>query len=164
MAELSDTIRLVYIGLWMEADDAGYIRTDTTEIAMDLYPLMTRATRENRVAGAMEALLKAGRLVSVGCGKHLTIPTLTEHQRLSSPEKRVHTFQREHARECAIPADTRGSSQVPRDIPHTPDTERIGKGREGKGRGGVGGTPVGVETVQEPTEFARLVPRPGAAA
>jgi hypothetical protein len=160
MAEMTDTVRLVYIGLWMEADDAGFLRLDTTEIAVDLYPLTTRAVRERRVAAAMAVLVNAGRVEVEDCRKHATIPTLTEHQRFGGPEKRVLTISREHDQEC-IPAVPRGSPR----FPASPRPVRNGKEREGKGNGGVqGGHDDVSDNDDEASDFRRLVPRPGTSA
>lgn len=137
VAEMDDTTRLVYIGLWMEADDSGTLRTDTVQIAMDLYPLTPRDARERTVLESVAVLVAARRVVVMDCGRHAAIPTLTEHQRLSAPEKRVLTIAREHEAEC-IPAETRGDPRA------TDDAPRLSKG-EGKGRvyGKVGATDMG---------------------
>jgi hypothetical protein len=114
LGDLSDTARLVYIGLWMEADDAGWFRENTTEIAAELFPFQSRATRERKVTAALEGLLALGRIVSHPCG-HSFIPRMTEHQRFSSPDKRVYTVARQHEK-CATPvtpAGTRGSPRFP---------------------------------------------------
>lgn len=158
MTELTDTVRLVYIGLWMEADDAGYIRLDTSEIARDLWDA-PKSEREARLCESLDMLVKVRRVVLLECGKHATIPTLVEHQRLAAPDKRVHTVQREHARECAP------SPQVPADARVSPARNGNGKEGEGKGRGGVGGDGSAVTDDQDrettgSTEFQRLVPRP----
>jgi hypothetical protein len=157
MAHMSDTVRLVYIGLWMEADDAGYLRLAVDEIARDLWDA-PRATRERRLTAALADLEASGRVVRQECGTHAIIPTLTDHQRLAAPEKRVHTIQREHARECLSP-------QVPASPRVSP--ARNGKVREGngKGRGGVGGDAAGVEDAAQEqgvttSEFRLLVPDP----
>lgn len=133
-ATLTDTERLVYIGLWMEADDTGWFRESAVSIAADLFPFLPRSSRERKVAGALDTLRSLGRIVSHPCG-HTYIPHLTTHQRLSAPEKQVKTTLREHEK-CAstvTPAGTRGELQGPL---HTPDTEREGKGN-GRGKGTV---------------------------
>jgi hypothetical protein len=141
---MPDTTRLVYIGLWMEADDAGWLRLDVTSIAADLYPYATRAVRERRVSDAVTALVVAGRMEVLACG-HAVIRTLIRHQRLSAPEKRVQTVAREHER-CltgasapAMPDDTRGDPRGPADargFPSRNGTEREGNGTERGVQGG----------------------------
>lgn len=137
LGDLSDTDRLVYIGLWMEADDTGWFRWNIVEIATDLYPMQPRQARERKVSASLDRLHLAGRITKEPCG-HGMVPKLTQHQRLASPEKQVRTVQREH--NGCVPAGSRGSPQVPADSLQTPDTERNGKGREGmEGEGGVPG-------------------------
>lgn len=133
LADLTDTERLIYIGLWMEADDAGWFREDIPEIATDLFPYVPRDDRERTVSTVVSRLRGMGRLVSHPCG-HTFIPTMTKHQRLSSTTKRVLTVEREHG-DCGGPGDARGE---PRDTAGTraspPGKERdgtvVGKGTD----------------------------------
>lgn len=126
LGDLSDTARLVYIGLWMEADDAGWFRENATEIAADLFPFQSRAARERKVAAALASLLSLGRIVSHPCG-HTFIPRMAEHQRFAAPEKRVYTFARQHEKcpSTVTPAGTRGD-------PRFPATVRSGQVRSGQ--------------------------------
>lgn len=125
IAELPDAVRLFYIGLWMEADDAGWFRWDPVEVARDLYGFEGRARRERRVAAMFQALCEAGRITLHPCG-HAEVPTLTTHQRLAGPEKQVKTALTEHARVCNAP---------PRVPPQVPADPRHGTVREGRGNG-----------------------------
>ena len=129
LGSLPEPVRLFYIGLWMEADDAGYFRWDPIEIARDLYGFDSRVKREKRVVQMFDKLLEAGRVVVHSCG-HEFIPTFTSHQRFSGPTKLVKTFETEH-RKCIpqIPAGTRGDPATPRTSP--PGKERI-RGTEGE--------------------------------
>lgn len=113
LSSLTDTDRLVYIGLWMEADDAGWFKENVTEIASDLFPYQGRQARERKVAATLDRLRALGRVVSHPCG-HSLVPRMEAHQRFSSPEKRVFTIAKQH--QACIPAGTRGS-------PRFPDTE-----------------------------------------
>ena len=163
LSDLSDTDRLVYIGLWMEADDTGWFREDVAEIATDLYPYQGRSVREKKVAAALDRLREHGRIVSHPCG-HSNLPTLTRHQRLASPDKQARTTHREHL--GCIPAAPRGNLQGTDDAPQgsrvsdipagnlqspagnlqSPALARAGGNgtvREGKERGGMGGSPSG---------------------
>ena len=103
LSGLSDTERLVYIGLWMEADDAGWLRESVTEIGTDLFPYQSRAPRDRKVTIALDTLRTLGRVVSYSCG-HSHIPTLGTHQRFAAPEKQVRTTLKEH--EKCPPAGT----------------------------------------------------------
>jgi hypothetical protein len=79
MAELPAEGRLFYIGLWMEADDAGWLRWQPDEIAADLYPYRAIRTRERHAREWGARLVDMGRLVLHPCG-HGFIPKLTKHQ------------------------------------------------------------------------------------
>ena len=114
LADLSDTVRLVYIALWMEADDAGWFRENAAEIAAEVFPFSARASREKKVTTSLDALRLHGRIVSHPCG-HAFIPKMTEHQRFSAPDKRVYSVSRQHEKcpSTVTPAGTRGSPRFP---------------------------------------------------
>ena len=115
LATLTDTERLVYIGLWMVADDAGWFRESVTGIATDLFPYLSRPARERRVSGALATLKALGRIESHPCG-HSHIPHLTDHQRLASSDKQVRTSLREHER-CPSPVTPAGPAGSCRQFP-----------------------------------------------
>ncbi len=114
MAGLTPSVRLFYIGLWLLADDAGWFRWDTAEVGNELYGYEPRTRRERNVVG------------------HISIPTFTDHQRLSGLTKQVRTEWKEHDTRCIpnLPAD-------PREPPQNPDPVRNGSGK-GTGTGTVG--------------------------
>lgn len=124
VAALRPAVRLTYIGLWMLADDAGFLRWDASEAGLELYGYESRAKRERDVTAHLAELVAAGRIVDFGCG-HVSIPTLTDHQRFGGPTKRVLTFEREHLK-CAIPR----IPATPRESPPLPDPVRIRNGTE----------------------------------
>ena len=156
VAELSERTRLFYIGLWMIADDAGWLRWNPSEVARDLYGYESRTRRERRTTEMFNELLEARRVVIHACG-HAVIPTMSEHQRLAGPTKQVTTVLNEHLREPNIP---RTSPQVPAHPRH--GKERLGTDVEGNGTSrngqstGRAGEP---RPVEEQTEFSRRVPR-----
>lgn len=122
LAALPDSVRLFYIGLWQEADDAGWLRWNVAEVARDLYGYQPRARRERWVRERSEALAKINRLHFHDCG-HAFLPTLTKHQKFGG--RPVHTVRDAHARDCArLRADDR------------PGKEKV---EVGKGKGGSGG-------------------------
>lgn len=131
LATLSADVREFYIGLWMQSDDAGWMRWDVGELGADLYPYRPVAKRERSIAEWGETLQKAKRIVIHDCG-HAEIPNLVRHQRLSGAAKQVHTHRREHEVRCLshIPADSRADPLLP---------ARNGKEREGT-EGDIGGT------------------------
>jgi hypothetical protein len=125
LAELTPGERLTFIGLWMVADDGGWLRYDPAQIANELYGYEPRRRRERAVAADVEALAGAGRVAVYECG-HALVLHLTEHQRMTGEGKRVLTIEREHGLCPAIPADSRG-------FPANRDTVRNGNGKERNG-------------------------------
>src|SRR5512147_1677991 len=107
IAALPAPARLFYIGLWMEADDAGWLRWDCSQIANELYGYESRKRRERDVEAFLALLVEAERVVVHPCG-HVEIPTLTLHQHLSVTSKQVRTILREHEGCTRLPADTHG--------------------------------------------------------
>lgn len=85
IAALSPAVRLTYIGLWVVADDAGWLRWDVPQIGAVLYPFESVRHREKNLASAKEALEGAGRLILHDCGC-AQIPTLPRHQRISGKQ------------------------------------------------------------------------------
>lgn len=153
LAELPEAVRLFYIGLWMEADDAGWLRWDAVEVARDLYGYEGRAKRERRVAQMFQTLVDSERVYIHPCG-HAEIPKMTTHQRLAGSEKQVKTALNEHTRDCLTPP--RHPPQDPADPRHVKGN---GKGGEGQFRNG--GAPAGAEILslrdeEDRREMARL--------
>lgn len=114
MAGLSSAVRLFYIGLWLLADDAGWLRWDAAEAGNELYGYEPRSRRERNVVAYLDALLAEGRVILHDCG-HLSIPKFSDHQRMSGLTKQVRTEWKEHDSRCLpqIPADARESPQFP---------------------------------------------------
>jgi hypothetical protein len=142
MAELPESVRLFYIGLWMQADDAGWFRWDPIEVARDLYGYEGRAKRERRVPQMFQALVDAGRVVLHDCG-HAEVPRMADHQRFASLDKRVRTVFVEHSRDCPqVPAG-------PREAPLVHGTERNGKGTVRNVEERNGSAPAGADLLSE---------------
>lgn len=105
MASLPDSVSLFYIGLWQEADDAGWLVWNIPEIGHDLYGYQPRARRERWVRERGQALATVGRLHLHECG-HAFLPNLTKHQHLGG--KPYRGVQIAHDRDCSRPiADDR---------------------------------------------------------
>jgi hypothetical protein len=135
VAALPPAARLFYIGLWMEADDAGWLRWDVPQIANELYGYESRRRRERDVESYMALLVDANRVVIHPCG-HVEIPTMTNHQHLSVQSKQVKTFWREHAGCIDSPANTRGDPPTPVETRASPAVKVNVKGK-GNGDGKV---------------------------
>lgn len=84
-ARLSVETRLLYVGLWIVADDAGWFRWNVAQLGALLMPYDPPKRREAHIARAGQELVDAGRLVlrDCGCGE---IPTLPKHQRVTGKQ------------------------------------------------------------------------------
>jgi hypothetical protein len=129
MAGLPYSARLFYIGLWGQADDAGWLRWDAYRIGCELYGGEPRKARERRIEAWRYELEGVERLVSHPCG-HVEIPHLTKHQHLPAPDRRIHTEWRDHQKNCLAPQTTANNREEPR----PPVTVSKGK-REGYVKG-----------------------------
>ena len=83
--ELPCDVALLFVGLWGYADDAGRFVYDPRLIRADLDPFGTKWG--NGLAEALDALVKAGRIVlyDVGGRKYGHIPSFRKHQKISKP-------------------------------------------------------------------------------
>jgi len=118
---LSADVREFYIGLWMLADDAGYLPWDVTRIGAELYPFRSQGWRIKKLPAMLEALGDEHACL-LPCNRHVVIPNLPRYQ---SPPKPSFQHQREHDR-CLrqmAPSGTTGGQVVP---------AQIGRGREGR--------------------------------
>ena len=123
--------REFYIGLWQQADDAGWLVWDIHRIGAEIYPFRTVKARETFIEATAEKLTAldahAPHLTIKGCG-HAQVPKMPGHQHLSG--KPVYNVGAAHSRDCPqLPADARGK-------PPTPAVYRHGKGSNGKGSNG----------------------------
>lgn len=136
IASLPHDARLFYIGLWMLADDDGWLRWDVAEIGKELYGFEGRASREKRIERMTAAISEAlpGKLTRHDCG-HVELPKLAVHQHLAGTTRRVTAVHTEHLR--CVPATPRDSPQ----IPATPRpvkvevSEGVGNGSSSEGAG-----------------------------
>ena len=96
-AHFPAAVQMTYVGLWLIADDAGWLVWDVPQIGALLYPYKPSRSRERTIEQAGEALVSSGRLVRYPC-RCAHIPHLTEHQRIGGNKSytvrdkhRVHT-------------------------------------------------------------------------
>lgn len=103
--------REFYIGLWMLADDEGYVSWDPARVGAELYPYRSPAWRDKRLAAWLAELgVEHAQLLS--CGRHVVIPNLPRYQRPPKPSAQI---KREHdacLRHMA-PAGTKGHPVAP---------------------------------------------------
>lgn len=78
---LPPAVQVTYIGLWLVADDAGWLDWDVPQIGAVLYPYKSVRARETALLRAAAALAAAGRLIVMECGC-ARIPTLAVHQKI----------------------------------------------------------------------------------
>jgi len=142
--------RELYIGLWMLADDAGWLELDVERIAAELYPYDGTRRRERFVAAALERLATLApedpHLVRYPCG-HGQVPKLSQHQRIAGKQAfGIRDRHRSH------PKVAESGYQVLTDSP----------GRVGNGIGTVGNVTVGKgsardarDSQEEETTFKR---------
>jgi hypothetical protein len=135
---LSAAAREFYIGLWMLADDAGWLEWEPRRIGAELYAFLTMPRRLREVEQHRAALCALDpadpHLVVHDCG-HAQVPKMPQHQYLGG--KPVYTVSRKH-QGCL------SKHGAPPDIPMNPQDTHNGKGSNGgvgngEGRGGVGG-------------------------
>jgi hypothetical protein len=78
--------REFYVGLWMLADDEGYLAWDVERVAAELYPYDATARRERNVVKWAEQLMALNpgnpHLVVYDCG-HASVPKMKQHQRVA---------------------------------------------------------------------------------
>lgn len=136
MAALPYPVRLIYIGLWCVADDAGYIEWRPERIAHDLLGYESTKVRERHLTDWAAALVGSGHLEIFDCGCAL-IPTLSKHQRITG--KQNFRYRDAHGKHLLLIGKQ----------PIAP--ERNGSGRERN----VSGTVDAREAQEEPSEFQR---------
>jgi hypothetical protein len=85
-ARLSADVREFYIGLWMTADDAGFVAWDVDRLGAELYPYRTAAWRRAKLPAWLVALGDHhARLLP--CGRHVVIPNLPKYQQPPRPSR-----------------------------------------------------------------------------
>ena len=148
--------REFYIGLWMLADDGGYLTWDIERIAAELYPYDGVSRRERLVALWADSLATLNpenpHLVLYSCG-HASVPKMAAHQRIAGKRsvsvKEAHGMCRSSVRLNRLPID-KLSTGVGEPTLAT-DSHGRENGRERNGTVGVA-----------PTEFQEKVPRAAA--
>mgnify|MGYP001616291733 CR=1 FL=1 len=149
MAGLPKSARLMYIGLWMLADDTGWIEWDLEQAGAELFPFESVKRRERDLSADLETLTLAGRVIRHDCGC-LHVPHLEEHQRISGVRS-------VRAREVHAKHLPRTTKQDP--LSDSPGKVRVGKVGNVTVRNGSAGAR-GSEDPTTETEFSLLVPRP----
>lgn len=148
---LSAEEREIYIGLWMLADDGGWLPRNVPEIAGALMRFEDRGPREARTRTALKRLGALGKVSSFRCGC-LCLPAVTKYPRSGKKSFEHQANHKSHRMdsnrfEDSIRTDSNGFEPLSRPDVTPPDlTSRASAN--------------GVNP--EETEFRRLVPRPRA--
>ncbi len=119
--KLTPEVREMYQGLWMLADDEGYMPRDIAEIGASLYRFEDRGPREARIRAGLDRLRALGKVESHRCGC-LFIPAVVRYPR--SGRKTTEWFERhqKHSNGIRTPSakDIRTDSN-PSPVPSLPD-------------------------------------------
>lgn len=136
LARIGDEARLFYIGLWMQADDAGYFRWNTDEIGADLYPFLPEGQRRKKIDRAVQAIGAmegVERLQVLPCG-HARLTRFLDHQKPGGGS-RITTWAVAHER-ClkALSGQVRTSPDISGVVGR--DGTKDGTGQDGIGHAG----------------------------
>lgn len=113
--------REVYVGLWMLADDDGWMPRDVPAIAAALFRYVDRAPREELVRQSLERLRKLGKVQTHRCGC-LWLPTVSRYPRAGKKATDHHANHRAHSnRPKPIQTDLNPSPDVTLRNPSLPD-------------------------------------------
>lgn len=125
---LSADCREFYIGLWMEADDAGFVAWDIDRIGADLYPYRSPSSRRARLCRWLEELSVNGHARLLECGAHVLVPNLTKYQKPPKP-----SYQHKVAHETCLRHMAPPGASGDHGVPAQGFSKGLGvsKGREG---------------------------------
>lgn len=150
--------REVYIGLWMLADDDGWLPRDVPGIGAALLRYLDRSPRDARIRSALRRLGAIGKLTSHKCGC-LHLPAVSKYPRAgkkSSEHRLFHVQNHQNAKPSqrdlntgfnGIQTDLNPSPVPTSPVPTQPDVARAGE-------------PDGPHDATELSEWRKRVPRP----
>lgn len=107
--------REVYVGLWMLADDEGWLPRDVPAIAQHIYHYEDRSKREPFIRKALDHLRELGKVQSFRCCIHL--PAVERYPRAG---KKTTEHAQEHRRHSNGPKPIRTDTN-PSPVPSRPD-------------------------------------------
>jgi len=112
--------RELYIGLWMLADDGGWLPRDVPGIGAALYRFEDRKPREKRVTDGLDKLRRLGKVESHRCC--LFVPSVVRYPR---PGRKSAEHTQEHERHIKRPSKrnnpVQSGSTLPVPTPTQPD-------------------------------------------
>ena len=122
--------REVYQGLWMLADDAGWMPRDVPAIAAALYRYEDRTPREQKVTKALDRLRDLGKLTSFRCCIYL--PAVSRYPRAGRKSNEHRDSHAEHQTKTkgskGIQSDLKPSPVPSLPVPSLPDVARAPEG------------------------------------
>lgn len=126
--------RELYVGLWMLADDEGWMPRDVPAIAAALFRYEDRAPREARVRTGLDRLRDMGKVKSLRCGC-LQLPAVARYPRAGKKSAEHAINHRQHSKAFdLIQTDTKPSPVPTRRDPSSPVDEDGLKARLGEYR------------------------------
>lgn len=94
--KLDSDVRELYVGLWMLADDDGWMPRDVPAIAAALYRYADRAPRERFVSGGLTKLRELGKVQSLRCCLYL--PSVARYPRAGKKSTDHHAEHQSHSK------------------------------------------------------------------
>lgn len=111
--------RELYVGLWMLADDEGWLPRDIPAIASAIYHYEDRANREKSVRDGLKRLRELGKVASVRCCIHL--PAVERYPRAGKKSSEHAQEHRKHSNRVKVIQRDLNPSPVPsRPVPSKP--------------------------------------------
>jgi hypothetical protein len=156
---LTADVREFYIGLWMLADDAGYVAWDLDRIGAELYPYRSLGWKRQRLPKWLDLLGDHAQMLE--CGRHVVIPALSKYQ---SPPKPSYQIRRAHETCLASLVAPHGASGGQRGPAQGFSREGglVGKGGKGIEGGARGANGLATDGTGEVSDFALRVAAAGA--
>lgn len=93
---LTSDVRELYQGLWMLADDEGWMPRDVPGIGAALYRFEDRKPREDLVRAGLDRLKALGKVESYRCGC-LYLPAVARYPRAGKKSAEHHELHRSHS-------------------------------------------------------------------
>ena len=142
--------RELYIGLWMLADDKGWLSRDVTAIAASLYRYEDSGLREGRVRAGLRHLGRLGKVESYRCG-HLHLPAVERYPRAGNKTFEHYAVHAQHIKGRSKKTNDIQPGLNPSPVPtgSNPSIPVVAREENKK---------------DEESEFERKVPRPAAIA
>lgn len=145
-------VREFYVGLWMLADDKGWMPRDVVGIAAALYRFRAPDERELFVRANLERLQGLGKVRSHRC-KCLFLPAVARYPRAGKPNDSHFKAHQKHSN-----TGSNEPSPIQKDLDASPNPSYPNPSPR---TGALGGAPRGMESVGDVvSEFSRKVARP----